>query len=347
VTATGEPTTSSEPLLRVRDLETVFESRTSTVRAVDGVSFDLHRGEVMGLVGESGCGKSATIRSLLGLVPPPGRVVNGSVELAGAGNLMNLSTKAWRTIRGRRVGFVPQSPFAALNPILTIERQFANVLRAHHSISRSDALESAFHMLERVGIQDPERVLAGHAHELSGGMAQRVVIALAVILDPELIIADEPTTALDVTVQKRILDLLLHVVRESGRSMLLVTHDLGVVAHYCEKVAVMYAGRIVEEGPVRAVFGEPAHPYTQGLLNSVPRRGRVIESLPGRVPDLSKPILGCAFRERCRLAHDACQQSPDLVEISLGRRVACHLHDARATRRNSGDAQVPAEEPVQ
>lgn len=280
----------------------------------------------MGLVGESGCGKSVTIRSILGLVPPPGRVARGSVEMAEAGNLLSLSSKSWRRVRGARIGFVPQSPFAALNPILKIERQFYNVLRAHRSVSRAEARATALDMLERMGIREPDRVLAGHAHELSGGMAQRVVIALAVMLDPELIIADEPTTALDVTVQKRILELLLGVVRESDRAMLLVTHDLGVVAHYCERIAVMYAGRIVEEGTVGEVFSDPAHPYTQGLLESVPRRGHEIRSLPGRVPDLSKPIEGCAFRDRCRHVHDACDVDPQLVSVSPGRRVSCHLH---------------------
>jgi peptide/nickel transport system ATP-binding protein len=305
--------------LEVRGLTTRFMTRRGAVQAVNGVSFDVPAQRIVGLVGESGCGKSATIRSILGLVPPPGQVVAGEARLDGV-DLLSLPGRELRRIRGTRVGFVAQNPFGALNPILKVRRQFHNVIAAHRpSASREETLAIAREMLGRVGIPGVERVLDGHAHELSGGMAQRVVIAMALSLDPELVVADEPTTALDVTIQRQILDLVRDLVVNGGRSMLLVTHDLGVVAQYCDDVVVMYAGKVVESGPVREVFRAPAHPYTLALLESVPRRGELLRPLTGRVPDLIDYPRGCPYRFRCRLADDGCETgTPEMTPIGVG-----------------------------
>ena len=252
-------------MLSVRDLKTRFVTRQGIVHAANGVDFDVAESEVVGIVGESGSGKTVTINSVLGLIRPPGQVTDGTAVFEGT-DLLSLSRRQRRRILGNRIGFIAQNPFGALNPILPVRDQFVNVTRAHGSASTSAIRKKALEMLRHVGIAGPERVLDGYAHELSGGMAQRVVIAIALLLDPRLVVADEPTTALDVTVQRQILDLITSLVRESNRSLLIVTHDLGVVTHYCDRVVVMYAGRVVEQGPVEQVFTRPLHPYTLALL---------------------------------------------------------------------------------
>ena len=256
-------------MLSVSGLTTEFRSRVRGVRAIEDIAFEVPQGIAVGLVGETGSGKSVTIRSILGLLPVSGRVVAGSAEFEGV-DLCRANRKQLRGIRGRRIGFVAQNPFGSLNPVLSIEKQFANVVRAHRTMSRAQIRELALARLESVQVRGPERVLKGYAHELSGGMAQRVVIALAMLHDPPLVIADEPTTALDVTVQRQILDLIDAQVSAGNRSLLLVTHDLAVVAQYCQQVVVMKAGHVVETGAVADVFGAPKHPYTQQLLAAVP-----------------------------------------------------------------------------
>jgi oligopeptide/dipeptide ABC transporter ATP-binding protein len=321
---------SAMALLDVQDLTARYEARNGTVHAVNGVSFQVRESEFVGIVGESGCGKSATVRSVLGLLRPPGRVVSGSVMFDGT-DLLHLSRNRMRHIRGNQIGFVAQNPFGALNPILTVEEQFRNVIEAHRGrTGRGEAAAMAEEALVGVGISGPQRVLQGHAHELSGGMAQRVVIALATILAPKLVIADEPTTALDVTLQRQILDLMQTRVVGQGQAALLVTHDLGVVAQYCSRVVVMYAGKVVEEGPVDAVLKDPAHPYTQALLQSVPRRGGSVTPLQGRVANLRDYPRGCPFEPRCAVAVDRCRTDPPELEPVEARgdpvrMVSCHV----------------------
>lgn len=312
-------------MLEVSDLTTEFAVRAGVVHAVNGVSFKVTDGELVGLVGESGCGKSATVRSIMGLVQSPGRVVGGSVRLNGR-EMLGLPRRKLRKIRGAHLGFVGQNPFAALNPVLTIEAQFTNMARAHGRYGSAEARERARAKLAAVQMPHVDRVLRGYAHELSGGMAQRVVIALATLLDPELLIADEPTTALDVTVQREILETLRDLLERGGRSMLLVTHDLGVVAQYCDSVVVMYAGRVVERGPVKSVFRTPAHPYTQALLDAVPRPGKPLRQLRGTSPNPLEYPPGCPYAARCPFAADPCTKVlPELRRAARGADVACHF----------------------
>ncbi len=307
------------PLLEVNDLHVEFKSRRRTVYAVNGVNFSIGEGETVGMVGETGCGKSATIRAIIGLLRPPGRIASGSIRLDGE-DLTGLDARRLRRIRGAGIGFVPQNPFGALNPVLRIERQFRNVVRAHRRAGRGRIREDALEMLNGVGIADPERILGGYAHELSGGMAQRVVIALAMVLDPPLVVADEPTTGLDLTIQRQILDLIGKMATTRGSSMLLVTHDIGVVAQYCSRLLVMYAGRVVEAGPTNIVLRKPAHPYTEALLSAVPRRGRRLIAAAGAVPTLLSRPVGCYYYDRCRYRGDSrcATETPDLKEVSPG-----------------------------
>ncbi|WP_415854666.1 ABC transporter ATP-binding protein [Sinomonas sp. G460-2] len=256
--------------LEVRDLVTEFAARSGVIRALHGISFDVGGNETVGIVGESGSGKSTVVRSVTRLLVPPGRVASGSVVFGGR-ELLRLRERELRELRGRDIGFVAQNPFSALNPVLRLEKQFANIARAHGVRADAASRERAVGLLAATGVNDPERVIRGYAHELSGGMAQRVVIAMALYLNPRLVIADEPTTALDLTVQRQVLDTLRRLTVGSGRSMLIVTHDLGVVAEYCQRVLVMYRGSIVEQGPVSRVFTAPEHPYTASLLASVVR----------------------------------------------------------------------------
>ena len=316
---------TSRPLLEVKNLHTRFTTHRGLVRAVNGISFEIREGELVGLVGETGCGKSVTARSVLGLIRPPGRIVEGEINFEG-NNLRDLSRREFRNLRGTGISFVPQNPWGALNPILRIERQFRNVIRAHTNASKQECWDMSLAMLESVGIQGPERILKGYAHQLSGGMAQRVVMAIALVLNPRLVIADEPTTGLDVTIQRQILDMVMELLERDRRAMLLVTHDLGVVAQYCHRVIVMYAGKIVESGPVSEVFVSRSHPYTQALLAAIPRPGHDLVSLRGRVPSLVDYPTGCPFKDRCDHAFEPCEGTePLLREQSVDRRFACHL----------------------
>ena len=333
---TPAPAGNSQPLLEVSDLHVQFRSRRRTVHAVNGVSFAIGEGETVGLVGETGCGKSATVRAVIGLLKSPGRVTAGSVRLDGT-DLVGLPPRQLRRIRGASIGFVPQNPFGALNPVLRIERQFRNVIRAHRRGRRAGIRRTALAMLDAVGIADPERVLRGYAHELSGGMAQRVVIALAMVLNPRLVVADEPTTGLDLTIQRQILDLIRDLAETEGRSMLLVTHDVGVVAQYCSRVLVMYAGQVVEAGPVRRVLAEPTHPYTEALLAAVPRRGEPLVGAQGTVPTLLRLPPGCFYYDRCTYRSDprCAIDTPSLREVGPGHWAAVHydIGTGRSTER--------------
>jgi peptide/nickel transport system ATP-binding protein len=315
-----------QTLLTVNELAVEFVGHKSTVHAVNGVNLSVNTGEIVGIVGESGCGKSTAVKGILGLLQPPGKVTGGNAKFEGHGDLLAMKHKNLRKIRGAAIGYVGQNPFGSMNPIYSIEEQFRNILRAHDEpSSKKAARERSLEMLKSVGIAGPARVLDGHAHQLSGGMAQRVVIAMAMLLEPDLLIADEPTTGLDVTVQRQILDLLRDKIEGSNRGILLVTHDLGVIAQYCHRVVVMYAGKVVESGSVDKVFSEPKHPYTAALLGAIPRPGHELTRLRGSVPDLRKIPVECAFQHRCAHAFDACSVSPVSREIAPQHLVACHL----------------------
>jgi peptide/nickel transport system ATP-binding protein len=318
----------AEPLLQVRDLVVSFDSDQGVIRAVDGVSFDVPKGRTVGLVGESGSGKSVTSLAIMGLIPrPPGRIEAGSVKLLGQ-ELFGLREGQLRAIRGKRIAMIFQEPMTSLNPVFTVGTQIMEAVRAHASVSRSAARERAIQLLARVGIPAPEERIEAYPHQLSGGMRQRVMIAIALAGDPELLIADEPTTALDVTIQAQILELLAELQRESGMSILLITHDLGVVAAHAHDVVVMYAGKVVERSPADALFEAPLHPYTSGLLLSVPshplNRGRArLPTIPGSVPDLLKLPRGCRFQQRCPRVIDACREAEPLLRGPKGRVAAC------------------------
>ena len=318
-------------MLEVRDLRVRFRTRHGVIHAGNGVSFDVAANRRVGIVGESGSGKSVMLGAVLGLLSGPGIEVSGQARLDGE-DLVSLPRRQLRRIRGARIGYVAQNPFGALNPILSIRSQFRNLVRAHQSLSTAEIDLRAVSMLERVGIRDPERVLRGHAHELSGGMAQRVVIAMALILGPRLMVADEPTTALDLTIQKQILDLIDTLVGgEEDRSLLIVTHDLGVVAQYCDEVVVMYCGEVVEQGPVAQVFATPKHPYTRALLAAIPRSGHALRALAGRLPDLRDLPQGCLFRDRCEAAVARCAtERPQLRPLGPDRQAACHVAKEKA-----------------
>ena len=320
---------SGEPLLTVNSLRVYFDTPEGIARAVDGVSFTVAAGETVGLVGESGCGKSVTALALLRLVPPPGRIEPGSrIQFAGK-DLATLPVEALRQLRGNRLAMIFQEPMTALNPVLTVGDQVAEVVRVHTSASRSEAWERAVKMLAQVGIADPAARAKQYPHELSGGMRQRVMIAMALILEPQLVIADEPTTALDVTIQAQILELLREMRDRTGLALLLITHDLGVVAEMASRVIVMYAGEIVEEAPVNALFENPSHPYTEGLLAAIPRLGEEIDRLKtirGTVPPPTAWPSGCRFRDRCPYTFDRCaNEAPVLLQVASGHRARCHL----------------------
>ena len=317
----------SAALLEVRDLATHFDTKAGVLKAVDGISFTLRRGEVMGLVGESGSGKSVTGFSIIGLIDPPGRIAAGSVRLAGE-ELVGRPAEALRELRGRRVAMVFQDPMMTLNPVLSIGTQMRLVLRAHERVSAAAARERSAEVLSRVGIPDAARRLNDYPHQFSGGMRQRVAIAVALLHRPELIIADEPTTALDVSIQAQILAEMRTLVRELGTAMIWISHDLATVSSIADTIAVMYAGRIVEAGPAQQVLGAPRHPYTRGLLDSIPGEappGSVLPQIPGAMPSLLALPPGCAFRARCRYAADACAAMPDLAAGAAGHAVRCHF----------------------
>jgi len=304
----------SDKTLVVEDLKTHFFTRAGVVRAVDGVSFEVKPGEVLGLVGESGCGKTVTGFSILGLVDPPGRVVGGRVLLEGV-DLLGLSEAEMRRVRGARVAMVFQDPMMTLNPVLRIDTQMVEAVRAHQDVDNKKAFQLAKEALQRVGIASPEERLRSYPHQFSGGMRQRVAIAIAMLNRPRLIVADEPTTALDVTIQAQILYEAQKLCRESGTALIWITHDLSVVAGLADRICVMYAGRIVEAGTVDEVLDAPLHPYTQGLIGSVPsrnRRGVPLAQIPGMMPALTELPAGCAFRARCARAAQACTEQPEL-----------------------------------
>jgi peptide/nickel transport system ATP-binding protein len=303
--------------LAVEDLKTHFFTRAGVVRAVDGVSFEVKPGEVLGLVGESGCGKTVTGFSILGLVDPPGRIVGGRILLEDV-DLLKLPEAELRRVRGARVAMVFQDPMMTLNPVLRIDTQMIEAVRAHQEVGHEKALALACEALERVGIASPAERLRAYPHQFSGGMRQRVAIAIAMLHRPRLIIADEPTTALDVTIQAQILYEAQKLCRESGTALIWITHDLSVVAGLADRICVMYAGRIVESGTVDEVLDAPLHPYTQGLIGSVPsrnRRGSPLAQIPGMMPSLTELPPGCAFRGRCARAAEACTQQPELREL--------------------------------
>ena len=315
----------SDAVLRVDDLRTYFLTEYGTVRAVDGVSFTVHPGEILGLVGESGCGKSVTARSILRLVPPSGRIVSGRVVLQGR-NLLELSEAEMRRIRGASVSLVFQNPMTSLNPALTIGWQLEEALLAHQRLPGSMAHARAIEALREMGIPEPARRIDDYPHRFSGGMRQRVLIAMGLLNEPSLLIADEPTTALDVTIQAQILELLRAASRERRMAVLLITHDLGVVASICHRVAVMYAGQIVEEASVGELFANPLHPYTRGLLRSLPSVSQDRErlaSMPGAPPDMIDVPIGCRFRQRCVFAEPVCETPPELAEVPPGHTVRC------------------------
>lgn len=320
--------TSREPLLSVENLVVEFKTDKGTVRAVNEVSFHVNPGETLGIVGESGCGKSVTSLSVLGLVPsPPGKVVSGSIMFAGR-DLTKVSDREYRRIRGKEISMIFQEPMTALNPVLRIGTQMGDVIKRHQKVGQKEARARALKMLETVGIPAPDKRLDEYPHQLSGGMRQRVMIAMALSCGPKLLLADEPTTALDVTTQAQVMAEMKRLQREFGMAVTLVTHDLGIIAESCERVLVMYCGQIVEEGPVLEIFKRPRHPYTLGLLRSVPVvRDKKIERLPiieGMVPDLLDLPKGCRFADRCPKVQERCRRELPILDTKKGASmVAC------------------------
>jgi peptide/nickel transport system ATP-binding protein len=317
------------PLLELENLHTYFYTDAGVARAVDGVSFHVGAGETVGVVGESGCGKSVTALSILRLVRPPGRIEAGSEIRFEGTNLLALSEDEMRRVRGNRIAMVFQEPMTALNPVFTVGDQIAEVARIHAGMSKRDAWQKAIEMLRLVGIPAPEQRAGEYPHQLSGGMRQRVVIAMALVMNPALVIADEPTTALDVTIQAQILELLADLTKRLGTSILLITHDLGVVAENCSRVIVMYAGEVVEEAATGELFAHPHHPYTEGLLGAMPRVGGEAERLatiPGTVPPPTAWPDGCRFRDRCPYSWERCEsEHPPLYQINADHASRCHL----------------------
>jgi peptide/nickel transport system ATP-binding protein len=318
----------TQPVLSVRDLKVGFPTRRGTLVAVDGVSFDIAAGEVLGVVGESGAGKSLTGAAVIGLIELPGRILGGEVRL-GAERIDNLPAEAMRRVRGRRIGMVFQDPLTSLNPLYRIGDQIAETIRCHSDASASAARQRAVGLLQEVGIQGAEVRIDSYPHELSGGMRQRVVLALALCAEPELLIADEPTTALDVSIQAQIVALLKRLAQERGTAVMLVTHDMGVIAEMADRVAVMYAGRIVEIGPLRDVVLSPRHPYTRGLMAAIPpvaARAPRLAQIPGAMPRLGAIPPGCAFHPRCRQAFERCRcERPERMLVAPAVEAACWL----------------------
>ncbi|WP_308637452.1 ABC transporter ATP-binding protein [Paenibacillus silvisoli] len=319
---------TTERLLSAKDLKVSFYTRDGENQAVRGVSFHIDAGETVGIVGESGSGKSVTAKALMGLIPPPGKVHQGEITFDGQ-SLSGLSEKEWRRLRGNRIAMVFQDPMTALNPVQRIGKQMAEVITRHRGLKPKEALAEAIEMLRQVGITEPERRVRQYPHEFSGGMRQRVMIAMALSCQPELLIADEPTTALDVTIQAQILDLLKGLKERSRTAIALITHDLGVVAQVCSRVVVMYGGMVMEEGPVEEIFYRPRHPYTQGLLRSLPKRDNGFKErlvpIEGTPPNLLDPPPGCPFMARCPHAMDKCAGLPPVTEVSPGHRSLCWL----------------------
>jgi peptide/nickel transport system ATP-binding protein len=322
----------AETLLDIQGLKTWFKTDDGMVRAVDGVDLHIDRGETLGVVGESGCGKTVTARSVLKLIDmPPGRFEAGQILWQGR-DLIPLSSEEMDKIRAREIAIIFQEPMTSLNPVYTVGNQIAEVLSQHQNLSKKQAMQGAVDMLRLVNIPNPQKRVHDYPHQFSGGMRQRVMIAMALSCKPKLLIADEPTTALDVTIQAQILELMQEMKDKLGMSIMLITHAMGVVAETCQRVVVMYAGKVVEEAPVEALFGNPRHPYTQGLIRSIPRVDRAaaqkdrLEAIPGTVPSLLNPPVGCRFAARCKYAMDICvREMPPLKEVGPGHRVACVL----------------------
>ena len=335
------------PLLTIDSLRTYFHTGAGLARSVDGVSLTVHAGETLGVVGESGCGKSVTALSVLRLIRPPGRIEAGSRVLFEGRDLLALGEEEIRRIRGNRIAMIFQEPMTALNPVFTVGEQIAEVVRVHAGASRKAAWARAVEMLALVGIPAPEQRAGEYPHQLSGGMRQRVMIAMALVMNPALVIADEPTTALDVTIQAQILELLADLQRRLGTAVLLITHDLGVIAEVARRVVVMYGGEVVEEAPVGELFARAHHPYTEGLLAAMPRLGAGrdrLATIPGTVPPATAWPSGCRFRERCPYAWERCEREhPPLYDIGAGHTSRCHLAvepERRAQRHLPLVAQV-------
>jgi peptide/nickel transport system ATP-binding protein len=333
----------AEPLLSIRNLSVQFFTYQGVVRALEGIDLTIQRGEILGLVGETGCGKSVLARSILRLVPdPPGKITQGEIRFKGE-DILRVNGKRLREIRGNEISMIFQEPMSSLNPVFTIGNQMAEVVILHQRVKRDRARAICLEMLSQVKMPDPDRVLSKYPHELSGGMKQRAMIAMELSCRPALLIADEPTTALDVTVQGQVLTILDDLVRRIGASVLFISHDLGVIAQLCDRVSVMYAGRVVETAPVEALFARPRHPYTVGLLQAIPSMHEERDSLmtiPGVVPRLIDPPPGCRFAPRCAKRFEPCDRVvPPLSEVEPGHAVACHLYPGApedATRRSVG-----------
>jgi oligopeptide/dipeptide ABC transporter ATP-binding protein len=316
----------SDPVLSVEGLRTHFFTEAGVVRAVDGVSFTVERGEPLGLVGESGSGKTVSALSILNVVPRPGKIIEGRILFNGT-DLLSLSESEMRSIRGNKIGYVSQDPNSSLDPLFTIEFQLTEVIRSHMDATKEEARERAFKLLELVRIPEPEVRLRAYPHELSGGMRQRVAIARALAGKPDLLIADEPTTNLDVTIQAQVLDLLRALQKDLGMTLILITHDMGIVAEMAQKVVVLYAGRVAEVSSSKQIFKSPKHPYTAALLNSVPRidRKRILSPIPGNIPNLITPPSGCRYHPRCSYMTQKCaDEIPELESVGGGGEVSCH-----------------------
>jgi peptide/nickel transport system ATP-binding protein len=321
----------SDVILELNRLHTHFFTDSGEIPAVDGVSLKVNKGEVVGIVGESGSGKSVTSLSIMQLVPsPPGRIVDGEINFKGE-NLAKASKKRMKKIRGNEISMIFQEPMTSLNPLFTIGNQLREAIKIHQNVSNKEATKKSIELLKLVGLPRAEDVINEYPHQLSGGMRQRVMIAMAMSCDPELLIADEPTTALDVTIQAQILDLMRNLNKKRNTAILLITHDLGVVAEICDRVVVMYSGKVVEEGTTREILKDPKHPYTKGLIRSLPNiheKKQILYSIPGTVPRPKIGMVGCRFAPRCELAFDRCfQENPELFSLGEGRRSRCFLYD--------------------
>ena len=331
---------TEEPLLKVQDLKVHFYTLRGVVHALERVAFSLNRQETLGLAGETGCGKSVTARAVLRLIDPPGRIISGNITFEGQ-NLLALDEPAMRKIRGSKISMIMQEPKMSLNPVIRVGEQIAETLIIHdHSLNRRSAKEQAIDMLAQLGIADPSRIVRRYPHELSGGMCQRVMIAMMLVTRPQLLIADEPTSALDVTIQAQILELIQKLIREIKTSVLMITHDLGVMAETCDRVAIMYAGDMVEMGSVRSVLKDPQHPYTQGLLQTVPDKSnpdQPLYSIKGNVPSLLEPQTCCRFAPRCEWVMNRCRHElPPLYKLNGDHQAACFLHDGQGEKLNIG-----------
>lgn len=331
----------NETILEVSNLKTSFFTRAGEVQSVRGVDFSIRKGEVVGIVGESGSGKSVMAKSILSLIPQTGRIVDGEIRFGGK-NLLDMSEKELREIRGNRIAMIFQDPMTSLNPVVTVGKQLTEVIRRHRKVSQAQARSRAIELLRMVGISSPEKRIDQYPHEFSGGMRQRAMIAMALSCEPELLIADEPTTALDVTIQAQILDLLRELSAKTNTAILLITHDLGVVAQICSRVIVMYGGMIMEEGTVESIFDQPQHPYTQGLLRSLPKRNGAqkerLTPIEGTPPDLLAPPAGCPFASRCHVAIERCNaELPPFTKTAAGQRSLCWLSTLPGDGIRKGD----------